>query len=221
MKRSISFVATTARSSLGTGGLSPASRPWRSLGVTPRTYDRIMQKIAEAAGALIEALTQALAGFDPGCLSGRRRWSWSKSWLGVRRCVRRCGPGAAARASDLLAEHTVEAMLARLSTRRYPAALEPVGKEVDEQASARRSPAWLVMLSAVPSTSPCPGRTGHEPTHTHAGRALKMTEALMPVRVAAAGRSGGAPRWRRQKTPRTSGGPRPCRRRRSRLPPRR
>lgn len=70
MKRSISFVATTARSSLGTGGLSPASRPWRSLGVTPRTYDRIMQKIAEAAGALIEALTQALAGFDPGCLSG-------------------------------------------------------------------------------------------------------------------------------------------------------
>lgn len=37
---------------------------------------------------------------------------------------------------DLLADHTVAAMLAGLSTRRYPAALEPVGAEVEAAASA-------------------------------------------------------------------------------------
>jgi transposase-like protein len=38
---------------------------------------------------------------------------------------------------DLLAEHTVAAMLAGLSTRRYGTALEPVGAAVEEQACAR------------------------------------------------------------------------------------
>lgn len=37
---------------------------------------------------------------------------------------------------DLLSDHTVAAMLAGLSTRRYPVALEPVGASVDEVASA-------------------------------------------------------------------------------------
>jgi putative transposase len=37
---------------------------------------------------------------------------------------------------DLLADHTVASMLAGLSTRRYPAALEPVGAEVEAAASA-------------------------------------------------------------------------------------
>jgi putative transposase len=37
---------------------------------------------------------------------------------------------------DLLAGHTVASMLAGLSTRRYPAALEPVGEEVEAAASA-------------------------------------------------------------------------------------
>jgi transposase-like protein len=37
---------------------------------------------------------------------------------------------------DLLADHTVASMLAGLSTRRYPAALEPVGEEVETAASA-------------------------------------------------------------------------------------
>jgi transposase-like protein len=37
---------------------------------------------------------------------------------------------------DLLADHTVASMLAGLSTRRYPAALEPVGEEVEAAASA-------------------------------------------------------------------------------------
>lgn len=40
-----------------------------------------------------------------------------------------------AHASDLLAEHMVGAMLAGLSTRRYPAALEPVGAAVEAEAS--------------------------------------------------------------------------------------
>ena len=40
-------------------------------------------------------------------------------------------------AVDLLAEHTVAAMLAGLSTRRYGTALEPVGAAVEEQACAR------------------------------------------------------------------------------------
>jgi transposase-like protein len=39
-------------------------------------------------------------------------------------------------ATDLLTEHTLAAMLAGLSTRRYPAALEPVGSQVAERASA-------------------------------------------------------------------------------------
>ena len=42
----------------------------------------------------------------------------------------------AAKAADLLGEHLVGAMLAGLSTRRYPAALEPVGEQTDEQAKA-------------------------------------------------------------------------------------
>lgn len=37
---------------------------------------------------------------------------------------------------DLLADHTVASMLAGLSTRRYPAGLEPVGEEVEAAASA-------------------------------------------------------------------------------------
>src|SRR6266516_3821939 len=37
--------------------------------------------------------------------------------------------------TDLLAEGIVARMLAGLSTRRYPAGLEPVGEEVDQQAS--------------------------------------------------------------------------------------
>ncbi len=37
---------------------------------------------------------------------------------------------------DLLAEHTVAAMLGGLSTRRYPIALEPVGASIDAEASA-------------------------------------------------------------------------------------
>jgi len=37
---------------------------------------------------------------------------------------------------DLLADHTVASMLAGLSTRRYPAALEPVGEEIEAAASA-------------------------------------------------------------------------------------
>ncbi len=41
-----------------------------------------------------------------------------------------------AHASDLLAEHMVGAMLAGLSTRRYPAALEPVGAAVEAEAHA-------------------------------------------------------------------------------------
>lgn len=41
-----------------------------------------------------------------------------------------------ARAADLLGEHMVGAMLAGLSTRRYPAALEPVGDETDGRAKA-------------------------------------------------------------------------------------
>ena len=41
-----------------------------------------------------------------------------------------------AKAVDLLGEHMVGAMLAGLSTRRYPAALEPVGDETDERAKA-------------------------------------------------------------------------------------
>lgn len=40
-----------------------------------------------------------------------------------------------ARAEDLLAEHMVGAMLAGLSTRRYPAALEPVGDDTDQGSS--------------------------------------------------------------------------------------
>jgi putative transposase len=40
-----------------------------------------------------------------------------------------------AKAEDLLAEHMVGAMLAGLSTRRYPAALEPVGDQTDEASS--------------------------------------------------------------------------------------
>jgi transposase-like protein len=45
------------------------------------------------------------------------------------------------RAVDLLAEHTVSAMLAGLSTRRYDAALEPVGAAVAAEASATSSSA--------------------------------------------------------------------------------
>jgi len=41
-----------------------------------------------------------------------------------------------ARAADLLGEHMVGAMLAGLSTRRYPAALEPVGDEADQRAKS-------------------------------------------------------------------------------------
>jgi putative transposase len=69
-------------------------------------------------------------------LGGRR--------LGVRRPrVRSTGPGghevqlesyAAFTSTDLLAEGIVARMLAGLSTRRYPAGLEPVGEQVDAQA---------------------------------------------------------------------------------------
>ena len=41
-----------------------------------------------------------------------------------------------AKATDLLGEHMVGAMLAGLSTRRYPAALEPVGEQTDGRAKA-------------------------------------------------------------------------------------
>lgn len=41
-----------------------------------------------------------------------------------------------AKATDLLGEHMVGAMLAGLSTRRYPAALEPVGDDTDGRAKA-------------------------------------------------------------------------------------
>ena len=38
--------------------------------------------------------------------------------------------------TDLLAEHMVASMLAGLSTRKYPAALEPVGEQTEQQASS-------------------------------------------------------------------------------------
>ena len=44
-----------------------------------------------------------------------------------------------ARAEDLLAEHMVGAMLAGLSTRRYPAALEPVGEQPEARGTSRSS----------------------------------------------------------------------------------
>ncbi len=69
-------------------------------------------------------------------LGGRR--------VGVRRPRVRTADGSAearlgsyetARASDLLAEHMVGAMLAGLSTRRYPGALEAVGEEAEQRSS--------------------------------------------------------------------------------------
>jgi transposase-like protein len=48
----------------------------------------------------------------------------------------RLGTYEVAHAEDLLAEHMVGAMLAGLSTRRYPAALEPVGAEIEAEAGS-------------------------------------------------------------------------------------
>jgi hypothetical protein len=70
-------------------------------------------------------------------------------------------------AVDLLTEHTVAAMLAGLSTRRYGAGLEPVGTEAQASASATSQSA----VSAGSSTRPpsgwprsaariCPGSAG-------------------------------------------------------------
>jgi transposase-like protein len=50
-------------------------------------------------------------------------------------CEATLGVYQVAHAEDLLAEHMVGAMLAGLSTRRYPAALEPVGGQVEAEAS--------------------------------------------------------------------------------------
>lgn len=41
--------------------------------------------------------------------------------------------------TDLLAEQVVARMLAGISTRRYPTALEPVGSRVEQTASSSRS----------------------------------------------------------------------------------
>lgn len=58
-----------------------------------------------------------------------------------------------AHASDLLAEHMVGTMLAGLSTRRYPAALEPVGEQVDEQASGTSKSSVSASSSPPPPSS--------------------------------------------------------------------
>jgi putative transposase len=69
-------------------------------------------------------------------------------------------------ATDLLDQLAVERMLAKLSTRRYQAGLEPVGAEVERAAVAPPSPRSRVGSSPEPSTpwpscSPriCPGWT--------------------------------------------------------------